>query len=78
MGEQAAAKRAAGMRAGEIFRAEAAGIEQGDGQGIAQGQRGGGAGGGGQVVRAGFLFDAGVEVDVGFGPASSPVRRSSR
>jgi hypothetical protein len=45
---------------------KAARVEQGDRQCIAEGQCRGGAGGGGEIQRAGFLVDAGVEVDVGF------------
>ncbi len=65
MGEQFAPQAAAGMGAGEIFGAEAAGVEQGDGQGVTQGKLGGGAGGGREVERAGFLFDGAIEQDVG-------------
>ncbi len=36
MGEQFAAQRAAGVRAGKVFGAEAPGVEQGHGQGVAQ------------------------------------------
>jgi hypothetical protein len=66
MGEQAATERAAGVRASEILGAEAAGIEQGDGEGVAEREGGGGAGGRCQVVRAGFLGDAGIEMHIGF------------
>jgi hypothetical protein len=66
MGEQFATERSAGVGAGEIVGAEAARIEQGDGQRVTERQRCGRAGGGRQIQRAGFLVDAGVEVDVGF------------
>jgi hypothetical protein len=66
VGQQLAAQRATGVGAGEIVGAETARVEQGDRQCIAEGQCRGGAGGRGQVQRAGFLVDAGVEVDVGF------------
>ncbi|MNS94848.1 hypothetical protein D3C72_1290770 [compost metagenome] len=65
MGEQLAAQRAAGVRAGEIFGAEAARVEQGHGQRVAHGDLRGGARGGREVQRAGFLGDAGVDHDVG-------------
>ena len=65
MGEQFAAQRAAGVRAGKVFGAEAPGVEQGHGQCVAHGQLGGGAGGGGQVQRAGFALHAAVQHQVG-------------
>jgi hypothetical protein len=73
MDEQAAAQGAAGMGAGEILGGEAAREQGGDRQGVAQRQRGRGAGRGGQVERAGFLGDAGIEVDVRF-PAQGGCR----
>ena len=57
-GEQAATQGAAGVRAGEVLGLEAARIEQRHGQRVAQRQLRGGAGGGRQVERAGFLLDA--------------------
>ena len=54
------------MGAGKVFGAEASGIQQRNGERIAEGQGCGGAGGWGQVVRAGFLFDSRIEVNVGF------------
>src|SRR5690606_18980442 len=59
------AQGAARMRTGEILAAEAAGLETGDGNGVAQYQRRGGAGGGGQVQRAGLLRNMRVQVQVG-------------
>ena len=50
VGEQLAAQRTAGVRAGKVFGAEAPGVQQGHGQRIAHGQLGRGAGGGGQVA----------------------------
>ncbi len=66
MGEQAAAQGAARVRQRKILRAEAPGLQQGNRQCIAQGERGGGAGGRRQIVRAGFAGDAGIEDNVGF------------
>ncbi|MNJ75893.1 hypothetical protein D3C77_730700 [compost metagenome] len=63
--QQAAAKRTTWVREGKVLGSEAAGLEQGDGQCVAQHQRCRGRGGRGQVERAGFLLDAGVEIDLG-------------
>ena len=65
MGQQPSAQRAAGVGAGKVLGLKAPGIEQGRGQGIAQGQLHGGAGRGGQVERAGFALDAGVQHPIG-------------
>ena len=65
VGEQFAAQRTAGVGAGKVFGLETARVQQGDGQRIAQRQLRRGAGGGGQVERAGFLVDAAVQNDVG-------------
>ena len=65
MGEQLAAQRTAGVRAGKVFGAEAPGVQQGHSQRVAHGQLGRGAGGGGQVERAGFARHAAVEHQVG-------------
>src|SRR5690606_27136533 len=46
---------AARVREGEVLGTETAGLEQSDGQRITHHQCGGGAGGGGQVQRAGLL-----------------------
>jgi hypothetical protein len=76
MGQQLAAQRTAGVRAGKVFGAEAPRVEQGHGQGVAHGQLGGGAGRGGQVQRAGFALHAAVEHQVGMlgqGGLSPPV-----
>ena len=64
MGEQAASQAAAGVRAREIFFAESLGIEQGHRQRIAQRECGGGAGGGGEPHRAGFLRHRAVEMHI--------------
>ena len=64
MGEQLASERAARMRAGKVIGPEAAGIEQGNGQRIAQRQRCRRAGGGRQIERAGFLVDPGIQMRV--------------
>ena len=53
------------MGKSEVIGGEAARLEQGDGQGIAQHQGRRGGGGRCQVQRAGFLDDTGVEVDLG-------------
>jgi hypothetical protein len=66
VGQQLAAERAAGVGAGEVLGTKAACVEQGHGQRVAQCQGRGGAGGWRQIQRAGFLVDAGVEVNVGF------------
>ena len=66
MREQAPPERAARMRAREILGAEALGVEQGDRERIAQGQRRGGARSGGEVQRTGLLVHARVQVHVGF------------
>ncbi len=65
MCQQAAAEHSAGVRTGEILGAEAVCIEQRDGQGVAQRQRGGRAGRRGEVERAGFFGDTSVEVGIG-------------
>ena len=54
-----------GVRAGEVLGVEAARVQQRHRQRVAQRQLRGGAGGGRQVQRAGFLLDAAVEHDVG-------------
>ncbi|MCY1553588.1 hypothetical protein D9M68_900880 [compost metagenome] len=64
MGQQLAAERAARVRAGEVFLAEAARVQHRHRQRIAQRQRGGGACRWRQVERAGFLFHARVQVRV--------------
>ena len=53
------------MTAREIVLAKAARLEQGNSEGVAQRQRGGGAGRGGEVERAGFFGDTGIEMHVG-------------
>ena len=64
--EQQAATEAAGrVGAGEILDRETAALEQRDGERIAERERGGGRGGGCEVVRAGLLFDSGVEHGIG-------------
>ena len=76
MGQQLAAQRAARVGAGEVFRLETARIEQGHGQGVAEGDLGRGAGRGGQVQRAGLFghkaveHDGGMAGQAGFGPSS--------
>ena len=65
MHQQPSPQAAAGVRQGKVFRFELPGIQQGDGQRIAQRQRGGGAGGRGQPQCAGFFFHGGIEVNGG-------------
>ena len=73
--QQAPAQRAGRVRAGEIVGGEAARLQQGHRQRIAHGQRGGGAGGRGQVQRAGLGRHADIQVHVGVrGPAWNPAR----
>ena len=63
--QQAPAQAAAGVGEREVFRAEAAGFQQGHGQGIAHHQGGGGTGGGGQAQGAGFNSHADIQVGNG-------------
>ncbi len=63
--QQFAAERAAGMRAREILRREAARFEHCHRERIAERERGGGAGRGREIERAGLFCDAHVEVDAG-------------
>ena len=64
-GEQAAAQLAAGVELGEVAGLEVAHLHQRHGQGVAHGQRGGGAARGGQVQRTCFALY--VHRDVGGG-----------
>lgn len=63
---------------GKVFAGESAQLYQAYGQGITQNQLGGGTGGGGQVVGAGFFFNIGVEDEIrlfakeGIGAAGHP------
>ena len=52
------------MGAGKIIGAEAARVEQGDRQCIAQRQRRGRAGGRRQIMRASLLGDAGIQMNI--------------
>ena len=66
--EEFAAEAAGGMQRGEIVVAEIAAFEERHGEGVADGHRDRGAGGGREIQGAGFFFDADVESDVaGFG-----------
>src|SRR5579884_1274074 len=62
---EALAQAAAGMEGGEALGAEAFFLGQRHGQGVAQGEHGGGRGSGRQAQGAGFRFDADVEHGVG-------------
>ncbi len=63
--QQVAAERAAGMEGGEVLLLEAARLEQHHGQRVADGEHGGGAGGGREIERAGFARHVDVDVDFG-------------
>ena len=63
-GEQGAAERAARVETGKVLGLKTARLEQGHGQGVAEHQHGGGAGGRGQVQRAGLLGDVDVQGDI--------------
>ena len=53
--EQPASQGASGVESGKVALLEMAGFHEGASQGVAHGQRGCGAAGGGQIERAGFL-----------------------
>jgi len=55
-----------GCERAEVVGAEAARIEQRDGERVTERECRGGAGGGGKIERAGFFGDGRLEVDVGF------------
>ncbi len=59
------AQGSAGVEAREVAGGEVAAFDECDGEGVAHDELGGGAGGGGEVVGAGFVLDGGVEDDVG-------------
>src|SRR5216683_341415 len=62
------AKAAGGMESGEIIVLEAAAVEKGNSECVADGHGYGGAGGGSEIEGAGFFFDADIENDfAGFG-----------
>lgn len=63
-GEEEFSQTAAGVEFGEVFGLKAAFLEQDHGEGITEAEHIGGAGGGGELEGAGFLFDVGVEDDV--------------
>ena len=63
---QVAAELAGGMEAAELFGGEIARAHQGDGQRVAQGQGGDGAGSGRQVVGIGLALYGGVQKHVDF------------
>ena len=62
--EKFLAEASSGMEGGKIVGLEAAAFEKGNGEGIAQGHRDGGAGSGSEVEGASFFFDADVENNV--------------
>ncbi len=64
--QELAAQRAAGMVHRVVVAAEAARLQERHGQRIAQRKHGGGAGGGREVHRAGFLLDGRIEMNVRF------------
>jgi len=61
--EEFFAEAAGGMERGEIFVLETAAVEEGNGEGIADGHGYRGAGGGSEIEGAGFFFYADVEDD---------------
>lgn len=63
--EEGAADGAAGVEAGIFLAGEAAGVEEGDGERVADGQRDGGGGGGNEIEGAGLALDGRVENSVG-------------
>ncbi len=63
--EQTRAERPGRMRTGKIFFIKATRLHNGDGQRVAHHQRVDGAGGGGQVHRAGFAFNGDIQHRVG-------------
>ena len=63
--QQTLAQLSGGMAEGEVFAGKGACAKQGNGECVAQGHDGGGAGSGGKAERAGFLRNGGGQVDVG-------------
>ena len=63
--QQTLAQPSGGMAEGEVFAGKGACAKQGNGECVAQGHDGGGAGSGGEAERAGFLRNGGGQVDVG-------------
>ena len=64
-GEQNAAETAPGVETGKVVLLESARLKQNHGQGITKREHGRGAGGRGQIERAGFLAHRDIEHDVG-------------
>ena len=62
--KERAADGTGGMMLGEFFFGETAGVEEGHGEGVAEGEHGGGAGSGREIERAGFLGNFDVEDEV--------------
>ncbi len=65
--QQLPAEATAGMQRGEIAFLEAAAFEQGDGERVANGERGGGGGRRCEIERARFFFHANIEDDLACG-----------
>ena len=65
MGEQLAAQSTTGVGTGEVLGPKTPGIQQSQGQRVAQRHLGGGTGGGRQIQRAGFLGHGAVQPQVG-------------
>ncbi len=63
--QQSSAQLSGRVRQGEIFTGKAAGFQQGNRQRVPHDQGRGGAGGRRQAQRAGFFFNADVEMDIG-------------
>ncbi len=62
--EKFLAEASRGMECGKIVGFKAPAFEQGNGEGIAQGHGDGGAGGGSEVERTSFFFDADIENNI--------------
>ena len=62
--QEGTAEIASGMEAGEVITREAALLKQDHREGIAEGEHHGGAGGGGEIVRAGLLAHRDIEDDI--------------
>lgn len=62
--EEGAAEGAAGVKAGEVVGPETSGLQEDHGEGVSHDEHVRGAGGGGEIQRAGFLGDGDVENDI--------------